>query len=39
MSVNSPPHLLVYGVVSDEKEHACPGARCVAVCWDLVRMP
>lgn len=37
MSVNSPPHLLVYGVVSDEKEHACPGPQCVAVhrtCFD-----
>lgn len=30
MSVNSPPQLLVYGIVSDGKEYARPGLKCVS---------
>ena len=32
MSVNSPPQVLVYGMVSDEKAHTCPGPKPVAMC-------
>lgn len=39
MSVNSPPHLLVIGVVSDEKECACLGPECAPVHWTLVGTP
>ena len=35
MSVNSPPQLLVYRVVSNEKEHACP----VLSELDLIQTP
>lgn len=39
MSINSPPHLLVYGVVPDEREHDCPGLKSVAVPWAPFRCP